>query len=117
MQILRWYCLWLLGFAWAVTAQQVPATSGPMQGKMEVSKLIKVREENGKPIYRRIKNIGEAKPGEILEYVITYTNSSTQTVKDIAIVGPIPAQTYVVARSIRTDKAVTMLVSIDAGGK
>lgn len=81
----------------------------PLQGKMEIYRIAKVDGQ-----YKRYF-VTKAKPGDILEYVITYTNVSQQPLQDIQIVGPIPSESYIVPNTIKMPDRNTMLVSIDGG--
>lgn len=92
----------------AQPVSNVPQT-GPLQGKMDIYKIVRVDGQ-----YKRF-TMTKAKPGDILEYVVSYKNTGNKPIKNIQIIGPIPAQSYVMPSSIKMPTAKPMMVSIDGG--
>ncbi len=107
----------ILLFLMISMAAQTPQDS-PLQIQMAVSKIVmKKIQRDGKWIlqYQRKADVQEAKPGEILEYTIRYTNISQQILNKIQIIGPIPANTYLQKDSIRNQQVGQMYASADQG--
>ncbi len=102
------FCL-ILFFSISILAQS------PLQGSMVVSKIAKVKGADGKEKLLRYKDVETARPGETLEYLITYINISKQQLQNIQIIGPIPNTTYFLKNSLQTKNTTEFQVSIDNG--
>ena len=84
---------------------QVPS-KGAVDTRLEVGKI--VRAADGR---ESIVSAETAKPGDTLEYVVTYTNTSSEPVRDFTATLPIPAPTEFIPGSARPAAAKA---SIDA---
>ena len=86
----------------------------PLKGDMYVSRIVK-EKGNGESKYSREKNVERTRPGDILEYVIKYTNVSRHPLQEIEILGPIPKDTYLLADTPAARNAGEMRASLDGG--
>ncbi len=81
----------------SATAQKV--ANEPLQGKLVRSKVVL---EGGREV---MQSAADAKPGDILEDVVTYTNLSKAPLKSVEATLPIPASTELVMASIKPANA------------
>lgn len=102
-------CLTFFIFPSNILAQPNTTEQSPLQGTMKIYKIVKI----GEKYYQY--DATNAKPGDILEYTITYKNVSQKTLKDIQITGPIPANTYFLKNRFKLEKSKELLASIDGG--
>jgi uncharacterized repeat protein (TIGR01451 family) len=96
----------LLALAAALPARPQDKQAQPVEARLEVRKI--TRSADGR------EHVGAAdtvKPGDVLEYVVTYRNHSAAAVSDFAATLPIPEATELVAGS---DHPVGARASIDA---
>jgi len=89
----------------APAAAQGPAKSG-VETRLEVRKI--VRAADGR---ESVASADTAKPGDTLEYVVTYTNNTAQAVRDFQATLPIPQATEYIPASARP---ATAKASLDA---
>lgn len=82
------------------------AQTAAVESTLEARKV--VREADGR---ERFASADVAKPGDVIEYVATYRNTTRETVRDLEATLPIPAHTELVAGSVRPSGA---RVSLDA---
>lgn len=81
---------------WAgVTFAQAPATTGSVESKLEVGKVV---VKDGK---ESIEPAGTARPGDLLQYTARYTNKGRASVSNLEATLPIPANTELVIESIK----------------
>ncbi len=66
-----------------------------VESKLEVMRVV---TKDGKEV---LEPAGSAKPGDILQYVATYTNKSKATVSKLEATLPIPANTELIPASIK----------------
>ena len=92
----------LLCAAWPVAAQQ----SSPVETRLEARKV--VTGADGKESFAGAES---ARPGDVIEYIATYRNTSRQPVKNLAATLPIPSNTELVAGSVRPASARASLDS------
>lgn len=90
-----------LGIALAVVAAALPAQAqtparDPVEARLEVRKI--VRAPDGR---ESASAAAAVKPGDVLEYVVTYRNNGGNAVRDFAATLPIPPATELVAGSER----------------
>ena len=90
-----------LGIALAVVAAALPAwaqspAKEPVEARLEVHKI--VRAPDGR---ESASAAGTVKPGDVLEYVVTYRNNGAKPVRDFAATLPIPQATELVAGTER----------------
>lgn len=76
-------------FAWAAPAVSQP---NPVETRLEARKV--VAQADGKESFAAADT---AKPGDVIEYVATYRNASSQSVRNLEATLPIPANTELVA--------------------
>lgn len=62
-----------------------------------------------------LEDASVAKPGEVLEYVLTYTSNAAAPLQDIVISAPVPSGAEYIAGSAQTDTATSFQASIDDG--
>lgn len=84
----------MLSASLAVKAQPV-ASAGGVESKLEVSKVV-VKE--GK---EQLEPASAAKPGDILQYVASYTNKGRAGVSNLEATLPIPSNTELIIESIK----------------
>ena len=90
-----------LGIALAVVAAALPAQAqtpakDPVEARLDVRKIVRA------PDGRESASVADAvKPGDVLEYVVTYRNNGGNAVRDFAATLPIPQATELVAGSER----------------
>lgn len=90
-----------LGIALAAVAAALPARAqapakGPVEARLEVHKIVRA------PDGRETAAAAEAvKPGDVLEYIVTYRNNGGAAVRDFAATLPIPPATELVPGSER----------------
>jgi uncharacterized repeat protein (TIGR01451 family) len=82
----------------------------PLQGTMEG--YLVTREESGA---EQLTELGEVRPGQVIEYRIVYTNLSDRVLRDIAVGGLIPEQTVYLAGSATATRWRQPRFSIDGG--
>src|SRR5436305_1139348 len=95
-----------LALAGALSAQAQPAAKDPVEARLDVHKV--VRSADGRESLAAAEAV---KPGDVLEYVVTYRNAGSQAVRDFAATLPIPQATELVAGS---ERPVGARGSIDA---
>ena len=79
----------------AESAVAQKAVSEPLQIKLVRSKVV---QDKGREV---LESSATAKPGEVLEDVATYTNTSKSTIKNLEATLPVPANTELVMASIK----------------
>ena len=87
----------------AIAAFPLPAqaeANGPIETRLEARKV--VRATDGSEAFAAAD---AAKPGDVIEYVATYRNTSRQAIRDLVATLPIPAHTEFVPGSARRAKA------------
>lgn len=57
----------------------------------------------------------EVEPNQLVEYQLTYTNTSKSNINGLTVVGPVPEGTSYVSDTANADVAADLLVSIDGG--
>jgi len=85
-----------LALAGVLPAQAQPAAKDPVEARLEARKV--VRNADGR---EAVTAADAVKPGDVLEYVVTYRNVGPQPVRDFAATLPIPQATELVAGSER----------------
>jgi len=100
-----------LGIALAVMAAALPARAqapakDPVEARLEVRKI--VRAPDGR---ESSSAAAVVKPGDVLEYVVTYRNNGAKPVRDFAATLPIPPATELVAG---TERPAGAAASVDA---
>ncbi|HUP30006.1 MAG TPA: hypothetical protein VM122_07535 [Usitatibacter sp.] len=101
-------------FTWAALAALVLAVApaaiaqqpGPIETRLEARKVVAAAD--GKEGFAAAES---AKPGDVIEYIATYRNTSTQAVRNLEATLPIPANTELVAGSA---EPVGAKASVDA---
>ena len=83
----------------AAVAQAQKAVTEPVQITLVRSKII---QDKGREV---LESADTAKPGEVLEDVATYTNTTKATIKNVAATLPVPANTELVMASIKPSSA------------
>ena len=78
----------VLALLLAVAASSAPALAHAKDAVTIALQANKVTQEKGR---EALVPADQAKPGEVIEYRATYTNSSAQTVRDVWATLPIPA--------------------------
>lgn len=104
-----------LGIALAAAAAALPAQAqtpakDPVEARLEVRKI--VRAPDGRESTAAADSV---KPGDVLEYVVTYRNNGAQAVRDFIATLPIPQATELVAGSERPAGASASVDSRDFG--
>ena len=84
---------------------------GPLKGTM-VSRKVAYDEKEKKEIYLPAD---QALPGDVLEYIVTYVNSSKDPLKQVAIDCPLPEKTEYLEGTASCTQDGTPLFSIDGG--
>ncbi len=74
---------------------QAPASAGGVESKLEVSKVV---TKDGK---ESLEPAGTARPGDLLQYVASYTNKGRAGVSNLEATLPIPSNTELVIESIK----------------
>lgn len=100
--IARCAALALMACAGFAVAQQ----SGPIETRLEARKVL--RAADGKDAFA---DAAAARPGEVIEYVATYRNTSKQPVKNLEATLPIPPNTEFVPGSAQP---ASVKASVDA---
>jgi len=85
-----------LALAGALPAHAQPAAKDPVEARLEVRKV--ARSADGR---ESLATADAVKPGDVLEYRVTYRNAGPQAVRDFVATLPIPAATELVAGSER----------------
>jgi len=85
---------------------------GEGQVEGDVQAYIVSKDEQGNEI---VKRATEASPGDVMEYRLTFTNTSDSPVKGLKITDPVPVHTSFLADSARSEVQAEFLVSIDGG--
>jgi uncharacterized repeat protein (TIGR01451 family) len=86
----------LVALAAALPARPQDKQSNPVEARLEVRKV--TRSADGR---EHVGTADTVKPGDVLEYVVTYRNRSGAAVSDFAATLPIPEATELVAGSER----------------
>jgi uncharacterized repeat protein (TIGR01451 family) len=99
------------GIALAAAAAALPVQAqtpakDPVEARLEVHKV--VRAPDGR---ESVSAAGSVKPGDLLEYVVTYRNNGAKPVRDFAATLPIPPATELVAG---TERPAGAAGSVDA---
>jgi uncharacterized repeat protein (TIGR01451 family) len=99
------------GFALALLAAALPAQAqtpakDPVDARLEVHKV--VRAADGR---ESVSAADAVKPGDVLEYVVTYRNNGARPVRDLAATLPIPPATELISGS---EKPAGARGSVDA---
>ena len=84
-----------VAMAQRATSDRQPAAADPLQIKLVRSKVVLDR---GREVQ---ESASVAKPGEILEEVATYTNTSRSALKNLEATLPVPANTELVMASVK----------------
>lgn len=90
------------------------AQEGPLQSLLDVYR-VEVQELDDGTTEEVLVAAGEAAPGEILEYVLTYQNIGEQALRGFVIKNVIPENTDYLGASNGSDIGAEFLVSIDYG--
>lgn len=93
----------------AVFALAAPVASAEVLGNIQV---FTVSQDKGSEVLVAAK---KTKPGETLEYRISYKNTNKEPVKDLAVTGPVPEGTEFIAGSEKTKVKALIEYSIDTG--
>ncbi len=94
------FFLLLIVFAFSANAQSSATKAAPVEVKLVRSKLVMV---DGKETFR---DAAIAKPGDVLQEVATYTNTSNATVRKLEATLPIPKNTELVEGSVSPNNAM-----------
>jgi uncharacterized repeat protein (TIGR01451 family) len=86
------------------------ATDGPLQGTMEVRKV--VQQESGREV---LIPANEVNPEDVVEYRLTYANRGDEALRSVSVVDPIPHGTEYVSLSATRPEAGAVEFSIDGG--
>lgn len=90
----------------AMTAHAQNAPSGPVETRLDARKV--VRAANGR---ESTLPADDVKPGDVIEYVVTYRNTSREAVRNLEATLPIPVATEFIPGSTRPANA---RASVDA---
>ena len=82
----------------------------PVEARLDVERI--VRAADGR---ESRTSADTAKPGDILEYVVTYRNTTRESVRDLQVTLPIPPATELIAGSARPATARASLDSREFG--
>jgi uncharacterized repeat protein (TIGR01451 family) len=86
------------------------AVQGPLTGNVEALRV--VIHENGREVY---VSADEARPQDILEYRLTYTNTGETPLRNVIVVDPVPAGTEYINLSATRPQDGSVEFSIDGG--
>lgn len=86
--------VWLVGLVWAVSGLSVAAEKATVTASLVVFRV--VRDAEGK---EQLEAVEEARPGDLLEYQLTYANPTRQAVKGLQATLPLPEGLAYQARS------------------
>ena len=94
--------------------------SGETQGNLQMVGGVCQKIESGgtgQPATRSTVLVSDAKPGEVLSFVITYRNTSKQPIKNAVVAHPIPEELeYISTSFVKTGVSqATFDVSVDGG--
>jgi uncharacterized repeat protein (TIGR01451 family) len=92
--------------ALAQPAVDRPVPTGPIEVRLESHKV--VRAADGK---EALVKADAAKPGDVIEYAVTYRNTSSDTVRNLEATLPIPAHTEFIHGTTRPASAKASLDS------
>ncbi len=106
MNTLKFLAITFLVSCGAMTAQADDA----LDGKIEV--FVVHADAQGKEI---LADASIAKPGEVLEYVLTYKSNAEMPLSDVVISAPVPAGSEYIDGSARADAKTEFEASIDNG--
>lgn len=104
LNAIHWVLLLLCALSTVVLAE------GPISSEMKVF-VVNVADDGSEKLLSK----GQAEPGQMLEYHLTYHNTSKETLKITSADALIPVNTEYVASSANTDVASEFMVSIDQG--
>jgi uncharacterized repeat protein (TIGR01451 family) len=98
-----------LGFATliaaaAMAAHAQTASNGPVETRMEARKVVRASDGRETLIAAQV-----AKPGDVIEYVVTYRNTGREAVRDLEATLPIPAHTEFIHGTTRPANAKASL--------
>ena len=94
------------------------ATFAPLSAQTEnplKSEMKAFRVETDPTGQEKLTATENVEPGQVVEYVVTYANISDQTLKQIKVDGPVPAEMTFVADSVRQPDGVSVEFSVDGG--
>jgi uncharacterized repeat protein (TIGR01451 family) len=97
--------------AGALAAHAHAAPSGPVETRMEARKV--VRSSDGKEALVAAET---ARPGDVIEYVVTYRNTGREAVRNLEVTLPIPAHTEFIHGTTRPAGAKASLDASAFGG-
>tara|TARA_R110002073_G_scaffold98339_4_gene225261 strand:- start:114 stop:611 length:498 start_codon:yes stop_codon:yes gene_type:complete len=97
----------------AFSLPSIASAQEPLESLMEVFLVEQVQTDDG--IEESLVQVDEAAPESILEYVLTYTNTSDQSLNGFIIKNPVPANTSYMADTASSPEGARFLVSIDHG--
>ena len=90
-----------------------PVFADPLKSVLEAF-LVVTEKQNGKE-QERLESVDAAEPGSLIEYVLTYTNTSDEPLTGFAIKTPVPNNTSYQADSANASVKSDFRVSIDDG--
>lgn len=94
----------------ALSCASVALANGPVEGRIEA--YLVSMDSQGNEV---MQATAAAKPGELMEYRLTFVNSGESAVSGLNIVDPIPANTTFVSDSANSNAVALFEVSIDGG--
>jgi len=96
----------------AIVSVSLAAASdqGPLLGTVEALRV--VTHDNGRVAFLPAD---EARPKDILEYRVTYTNTGESTLRNVTVVDPVPVGTEYIIRSATRPNEGAVEFSIDGG--
>ena len=94
-------------------ALALPTVADPLESVLEV--FLVSEEKVDDELVEKLVPVDSAEPGAVIEYVLTYTNTSEEPLTGFAIKTPIPASTAYVAESADADVKSDFRVSVDSG--
>lgn len=102
----------LLGIAMLFSIAGAPAVwaNGPLTS--EIQSFLITTDDDGRE--QRVPTT-HAAPGDVIEYLLTYTNTSEQPLSGLIVTGPIPANTQYLEASAHADVQARLVVSVDDG--
>jgi len=96
-----------VGAMLVVAAPAFAQKNGAIETRLEARKV--VRGADGTETFAPAEN---ARPGEVIEYVATYLNTTAQPVRNLEATLPIPANTEIVLESARPNAAKASLDAV-----
>jgi uncharacterized repeat protein (TIGR01451 family) len=86
------------------------SNQGPLTGNVEALRV--VTQDDGRV---QFLPADEARPKDVLEYRVTYTNTGETTLRNVIVVDPVPVGTEYVVRSATRPQEGAVEFSIDGG--